>query len=133
MRKPTILRFIFFLAISAAFQVVLNELWYYFFYKEKPNIVINSNGEYFDPSLTHLSSISRFVDHCDSVYGNRKISASDSEYYATIVSMTLRGRFYHRYSYYRLGQNFLATVFAPFVNKDLSAIVIPNDILKHPD
>ncbi len=131
MRKPAILKFIFFLAISAAFQIVLNELWYYFFYKEKPNIVINNRGEYFDPSLTHLNSISQFVGHCDSVYGNRKIGTNDSEYYSTIVSITLRGRFYHGYSYYRLGQNFLANVFAPFIHRDLSAIVIPDDILKH--
>jgi hypothetical protein len=131
MRKPTILKFIFFLTISAAFQIVLNEGWYYFFYKEKPNIVINNSGEYFEPSLTHLNSISQFIDHCDSVYGNRKIAKSDSEYYSTIVSITLRGRFYHGYSYYKLGQNFLAYVFAPFIHRDLSAIVIPDDILKH--
>ncbi len=133
MRKPTILKFIFFIAISAAFQIVLNELWYYFFYREKPNIVNNNSGEYFDPSLMRLSSISRFVGYCDSVYGNKKIQASDSEYYSTIISMTLRGRFYHGYSYYGLGQNFLANVFAPFIHEDLSAIVIPNDILKHPN
>jgi len=47
-------------------------------------------------------------------------------------SQILRGRFYHGYSYYELGQNSLGYLFAPLIKKDLSAIVIPNDIFKHP-
>ena len=131
--KGTILKFSFLLLVSFSLQIVFHEIWNFFFHKEKPNIVINSNGEYFDPSLMRLTSISKFVDHCDSVYGNSQISTNDSDNYATIVSLTLRGRFYHGYSYYRLGQNFLANIFAPFIHKNLSAIVIPNDILKHPN
>jgi len=133
MKKIKWLRLFFLLAISFALQIVFHELWNFFFSKEKPNIVINNEGEYFDPSLLRLNSISKFIDHCDSVYGNGQISAADTDQYATIVSLTLRGRFYHGYSYYKLGQNFLANVFAPFIHKDLSAIVIPDDILKHPN
>src|SRR6266487_3567777 len=125
------LKILFLLAISFALQLVFHEIWNFLFYKEKPNIIINNEGEYFDPSLMRLNSISKFVSYCDSLYGIATINAKDSDYYATVISLTLRGRFYHGYSYYRLGQNFLANVFAPFIHRDLSAIVIPDDILKH--
>src|SRR6266487_5650695 len=127
------LKILFLLAISFALQLVFHEIWNFLFYKEKPNIIINNEGEYFDPSLMRLNSISKFVSYCDSLYGIATINAKDSDYYATVISLTLRGRFYHGYSYYRLGQNFLATVLAPMLNKNLSAIVIPDDILKHPN
>jgi hypothetical protein len=133
MKTTRWLKLIFLLAISFALQVVFHEVWNFFFFKEKPNIVIDNRGEFFDPSLMRLSSVSKFVDYCDSVYGNKKINSNDSDYYAGIVSQTLKGRFYHGYSYYRLGQNFLAHLFAPFLNKNLSAIVLPDDILKHPN
>jgi len=133
MNKFKWLRWFFLLAISLALQVVFHELWNLFFHKEKPNIVIDNSGEYFDPSLMRLNTVSRFVEYCDSVYGNKGINASDTDHYATIVSLTLRGRFYHGYSYYKLGQNFLANIFAPFIHRDLSAIVIPDDMLKHPN
>lgn len=89
-------------------------------------------SELFDPSLSRLRSIPDFVSYCDSVYGHIYINSSDTERYATIVSQILRERFYHGYSYYELGQNSFGYLFAPLIKKDLSAIVIPNDILKHP-
>ncbi len=131
--KRKLLTLLFLLAISLALQLVFHETWNYFFRKEVPNIIINEQGEYFEPSLMRLTSISKFRGYCDSLYGSEKISTRDSDYYATIVSLTLRGRFYHGYSYYRLGQNFLAHVLAPLLNENLSAIVIPDDILKHPN
>jgi len=133
MKKINWLRIFFLLAISFALQIVFHELWDFFVHKEKPHIVIDNNGEYFDPSLMSLNSISKFVAHCDSVYGGSRINAPDTEYYATIIALTLRSRFYHGYSYYKLGQNFMAYMLAPFIKKDLSAIVIPDDILKHPN
>jgi hypothetical protein len=133
MKTFGILKLFFLLAISFAVQLVFHEVWNFFFYKEKPNIIIDNNGEYFDPSLMRLNSISKFANYCDSVYGNSRINPLDSEYYATIVAQTLRRRFYHGFSYYKLGQNFMANILAPFINKNLSAIVIPDDILKHPN
>jgi len=133
MKKIKWLRWFFVLAVSCALQVLFHEVWNLFFYKEKPNIVIDNGGEYFDPSLMHLNSVTKFVDYCDSIYGSHSIRAGDTDRYAIIASLLLRGRFYHGYSCYKLGQNFLATIFAPFIHKDLSAIVIPDDILKHPN
>jgi len=99
---------------------------------DKKNEVIVPHNEHFDPSLLRLRSIAAFTSYCDSVYGKSEINASDSEQYAAIVAETLRDRFYHGYSYYYLGQNSIAYFFAPLIREDLRAIVIPNDILKHP-
>jgi hypothetical protein len=120
------------IAISVALQITFNEMWHALFYKERPNVFISNQGEYFDPSLLYITNISKFTAHCDSVYGGSRISKADSNVYADYVSLTLRGRFYHSYSYYKLGQNFLAHIFAPLLNKNLSAIVLPNDILSYP-
>ena len=61
------------------------------------------------------------------------LSKNDSSIYANIVDRTLRYRFYHNYSYYRVGHNYFGYFLAPFIKKDLSAIVLPNDILKCPN
>lgn len=89
-------------------------------------------NEYFDPSLLRLKSVSQITAYCDTLYGSNRIAISDSEKYAAIVSRTLRDRFYHGYSYYSLGQNTLGYILAPLIDSRLDAIVIPDDILKHP-
>ena len=133
MKKTTLLRLIFLLAISCGLQIVFHEIWYRFFYKEKPVLTIENEKEYFDPKLLKLASVSEFVEYCDSIYGSKVIASADSSNYATNIEIVLRGRFYHGYSYYKLGQNFIGYLLAPVIHKDLSAIVIPDDILKHPN
>ncbi|HKC36630.1 MAG TPA: hypothetical protein VKB95_11230, partial [Chitinophagaceae bacterium] len=61
MKKTNWLRLFFLLAISFALQLVFHEVWNFLFYKERPNIIINNEGEYFDPSLMRLTSISKFT------------------------------------------------------------------------
>jgi len=133
MKKVTFAKVIFFICISLAVQIVISEIWFRFFYSEKPNIFESVNGEHFDPSLSRLRSVSTFAEYCDSIYGKRQINQCDSEQYAIIISRVLRERFYHGYSYYSFGQNSLASFCAPFLNEKLNAIVIPDDILKHPN
>ena len=70
---------------------------------------------------------------CDSVFNKPILTTNDSINYANLIGYVLRYRFYHNYSYYRLGQNFIGWAIAPLVHKNLSAIVIPDDILKHPN
>jgi hypothetical protein len=132
MKKIRLSKVIFFVASSLATQVLISEIWFYFFYKDKPNVFQSANGEHFDASLSHLNSVSSFGNYCDSLFGSKQINPSDSERYAIIVSRVLRERFYHGYSHYTFGQNSLAALFAPLLNEKLSAIVIPDDILKHP-
>src|SRR5215467_10128045 len=118
------------LAIAGSI-IFLCELFGKFFIKENTDYKKIMKSEYFDPGLSGLTSVSAFVSYCDSLYGNSQISSSDSEKYAAYVSQVLRQRFYHGYSYYSMGQNALGYIMAPLIKPDLSAIVIPDDILKH--
>lgn len=84
----------------------------------------------FDSSLSRLNSIETFTAYCDSIYGSSKIT--DSGRYANIVNTVTRFRFQHGYTWYHFGHNYIAKILAPFIKRDLSAIVIPDDILKYP-
>lgn len=130
MNKKNLLRLSAFIVLSVAFQILLFELYGRFKGPVKVTAYGPSN-EWFDPSLTRLNSIEKLKTFCDSVYGNASIAETDSGYYANLVGKVLRLRFYHGYSYYNLGQNFLGWALAPVIHNDLSAIVIPDDILKH--
>lgn len=104
-----------------------------FTFKKPP---INPNENY-DPALGRLNNLKRIVDYCDSIY-QEKMTVSKSEgikfeeVYPEIASMVVRNRFYHGYSHYNLRDNFMASLIAPLTVSGLSAIVIPDDILKYP-
>lgn len=132
MGKVSYLRFCFFIILAASLQVLLFEI-YGRFEKPKNGFRYTRNEEWFDSTLMRLNNLDRMEAFCDSVYGQSTIAIMDSSRYADIVGYVLRLRFYHGYSYYRLGQNFIGWALAPFINNDLSAIVIPDDILKHPN
>lgn len=132
MNKQSGVRIFFYAAILFSSAIGFCEIWAQITHKRRSDLVKPAIGEQFDPSLSKLTSIPAFTAYCDSLYGYNQINPTDSEKYAAIVSQTLRQKFYHGYSYYSLGQNSLAYLFAPLIKKDLSAIVIPDDILKHP-
>ena len=131
-RKKRIVRFFFLLIIFFCFQVFLFEMTALFFprYNERPPYQVGI--EKFDPALSRLNSVETFINFCDSLYGGTIIAPSDSGVYAGIVGTVLRYRFVHGYTYYHWGHNYIATLLAPMIKKDLSAIVIPDDILQYP-
>ena len=132
MKKQTFLRLVAFVVLSVAFQILLFEL-YGRFVKPVNNASYGPQEEWFDPSLMRLNNMEKLQAFCDSVYGQKDIGENDSAHYANMTGKIMRLRFYHGYSYYNLGQNFLGWALAPIIHRDLSAIVIPNDILKHPN
>lgn len=94
------------------------------------------NGrELFDPSLARLSSIDKLTEYCDSIY-KKKIAenptATFEETYPPIASFAVRNRFYHGYSSYSVNDNYMALALEPFTGKWMSAIVLPDDIMKYP-
>lgn len=99
-------------------------------FNEQPETRVSTDQ--FDPSLARISSINNFIGFCDSVYGNSKIGTTDSGAYATLVSRVTRYRFQHGYTWYHFGHNYVAKILAPLLHKNLSAIVVPDDILKYP-
>lgn len=131
--KKLIFRFLLILLISFFFQVFILEIvnMMYPDFTEKPDVYVGY--EKYDPSLNRLNSMESVTAFCDSLYGSAEIAPSDSGLYANIVSRVIRYRFVHGYSWYRLGHNYVATLLAPLVKKDLSAIVVPDDILKYPN
>lgn len=119
-----------FILLSIALQILLFEL-----YGRYKGATLSYNPyesqEVFDPSLIRLNNLDKLENYCDSIYGTTVIT--DTSHYANIVGSVVRERFFHGYSYYRLGQNFIGWALAPYIKRDLSAIVIPDDILTHPN
>lgn len=130
-RKKTV-RWLSVLLISFFFQVFLLEVTVHYFprYNKQPGYYLGT--ESFDPSLSRLNSINTLIDFCDSLNGGQKIKPTDSAQYANMVARVIRYRFVHGYTWYHLGHNYVATLLAPMVHSDLSAIVVPDDILKYP-
>jgi hypothetical protein len=99
-----------------------------------PKPEYNQSEEY-DSSLSRLNSVKKLIIYCDSLFGTAPDEINKDLYnenYINLVSSVVRNRFYHGYSWYGFGDNYVATVFARMTNPDYSAIVIPDDILKFP-
>lgn len=91
--------------------------------------------EQYDPSLSRLSSIDDLEVYCDSVYQAALLADKNIRFentYPVIASTVVRKKFYHGYSSYGFSDNFMALVLDPLTNKWLSAIVIPDDIMRYP-
>lgn len=84
--------------------------------------------ETFNPALANkTASMHALVQYIDTNYnGNRKTEA-----FLNYISSVISSRFYHSYTYYTLSDNWVAAIAGKLIWKDLSAIVIPDDILKH--
>lgn len=86
--------------------------------------------EEYDPSyFNRFQSIQSIISHSDSSIGyNRR----NTLVYYNFTAVTIRKRFYHGYSYYGFSDNPLSCLAGHLMWHDLSAIVIPDDIMKHP-
>jgi hypothetical protein len=90
-------------------------------------------NELFDPQLFRIQNIAASIRYCDSIYGNSQVKETDSATYVNLVSRFIKNRFYHGYSNFSFGYNTIGWALAPILHKDLSATVIPDDILKFPN
>lgn len=89
-------------------------------------------AELFDPQLAKsIRDMRSFENFTDSTAMAQSI-VFGSEGYANLLSTTIRMRFFHSYSHYNLSENWMAAIAGRFFWYDLSAIVIPDDILKYP-
>jgi hypothetical protein len=96
---------------------------------------VYNHKEEFDPSLSRLNSLEKLSAYCDSIYSNFRGTSQTSfpeASYTEIASSVIRKRFYHGYSLYGMNKNFMAMVLSKMSLSGLSAIVIPDDILKYP-
>lgn len=91
-----------------------------------------ASWDQFDPKLPpKLQSISSLLQYTDSIAKVRN-KGQDTLKYANILAEVVRRRFYHGYSHYSLKENWLASFAGATIWQDLSAIVLPNDIMKYP-
>jgi hypothetical protein len=102
---------------------------YFFSVKKEPE----NKPELFDRSLSRINSMEKAVNYVDSVYSTFGFQAFDTAQYVYIASKFTKERFYHGLSRYSFAENWLAVACAKIFWSHMSAIVCPNDILKHPD
>lgn len=91
--------------------------------------------EEFDPSLQRLNNIEKLTAYVDSVYADKTYTNKDVEFetdYPLVATQVVRKRFFHGYSLYGFGNNHVAMLASKASIGGLSAIVLPNDILKFP-
>ena len=91
--------------------------------------------EEYDPSLKRLNNIDRLSAYVDSVYANETYINKDIKFeadYPEVANAIVRKRFFHGYSLYGFGNNAMAMFASKASIGGLSAIVVPNDILKYP-
>lgn len=89
------------------------------------------NDELFNPSLVGLNSLDKMCSYIDSIYMAKKLPAFDTAAYVRIASQVTKERFYFGLSSYTISENWIAYFASKFIWSHLSAIVNPNDILKH--
>jgi hypothetical protein len=90
--------------------------------------------EEFDPALSNLNSLQSLLKYCDSVslLNPAKPALSSEKNFTEMAAAVVRKRFYHGYSLYGFSNNYMAMMMAQMLGGGLSAIVVPDDILKYP-
>jgi hypothetical protein len=99
------------------------------------NTPVYNLQEEFDPNLQRFNTMDKLVGYCDSLYMEKTYSGANTNYeseYPDLVSSVIKKRFYHGYSVYGFSNNYVAIMLERVSINGLSAIVIPDDILKYP-
>jgi hypothetical protein len=100
--------------------------------KKNDNGVSKDKKELFCSELTSLNSVQQIVDYIDSTYHKSSTSKGlDTALYVKISSDFIKKRFYHGLSHYTINDNWIAAIAGKLFWSHLSAIVKPEDILKH--
>lgn len=97
---------------------------------------IYNKVEEFDPALQRLDNSEKLINYCDSSYAAEFGSEGKGEYekeYTELLSEVISRRFFHGYSHYSFTDNYLSVLFSRATLDGYSAIVVPEDILKHPN
>jgi hypothetical protein len=85
--------------------------------------------EYNPAYFNKFQSIQNIINYADSCVG---IQQRNTVAYYDFIAQIIRKRFYHGYSHYYFSDNPLAYLSGHFIWDHLSAIVLPEDIMKHP-
>jgi hypothetical protein len=95
-------------------------------------LTYNKHNELYSPELVRLNSVQKLSDYIDSVYLiTSKSKGFDTVLYVAISSNIIKKRFYHGLSHYSITDNWIAYLSGKLFWSHFSAIVNPDDILKH--
>lgn len=103
----------------------------FYFDKTENDSYKKVNDELFNADLTYLNTIDKVVNYTDSLYLKNNIVKFDTALYVQIVSETIKRRFSYGLVNYKISENWIAALSGKILWSHLSAIVEPNDILKH--
>lgn len=85
--------------------------------------------EGFEPELSEkLRSVQDLTTYIDTSFRG----SHDSYEFVNHIGDVISRRFYHNYSYYTPRENWMASAAGSYIWEDLAAIVLPDDIMKHP-
>jgi hypothetical protein len=99
----------------------------FFLYERNANVI-----EQYDPNVANkIRSVDQLLEVLNTQANEQGIKKNSLAYFE-ILSSIVRKRFYHAYSHYSLKENWIAAVAGKFAWYDLSAIVIPHDIMQYP-
>ena len=102
------------------------------FDQEEP---VYNNTEAFTPAFSRLNTIKKVEQFCDSIYAEKIVADNSLEFektYVDIVFDAIKNRFYHGYSSFGFGNNYVSYLISSVTVPGLSAPVLPDDILKFP-
>lgn len=88
-------------------------------------------NELFRSELSNLNSTSKAVNYIDSTYDSSNLTTFDTLRYVEIVSQFVKEKFHFGLSNYTISENWIAYLSGKVFWSHLSAIVNPDDILKH--
>ncbi len=89
-------------------------------------------GEIYKQNLSNINTITEALRYTDSIYLTNKFKIFDTAVYVQIVSSFIKERFYHGLSSYSFDENWIAYLSSKLIWSDFSALVDPDDIMKHP-
>ncbi len=106
-----------------------------FFYTPTKKVISADNPEMFDKKLSEIQNlldVEHFIDRISKEKGiiTQNNILIDSAKYVLLVDDFIKKRFHHTYSHYNLSNNYIAAILGYF-RFDLSAVVIPEDLLKY--
>jgi len=91
------------------------------------------NGkEKFSPQLSFINSIDKLEKFVDAAAASKNISFHSLEY-TELLDNTIAFRFYESYSCKTLQQDWITVLTDKFTGKHFSSLVLPNDIMQHPN
>lgn len=98
---------------------------------EKISNRISHKNELYRPELYDINSMDKAINYIDSSYSSVYANNLDTSLYVQCVSNFTKEKFYHGLSHYVASENWIAYFSGKFLWSHMSAIVDPNDILKH--